>query len=87
VTIIVELFGVARQCAGMAKTEAEGARLGEVLIDLARRYPRLGEECFEKGQLRRGYMANLNGARFISDPETVLSPGDSLLILATDAGG
>ncbi len=86
-TVIVELFGVARQCAGVAKTEAQGVRLGEVLVDLAERFPRLAETCIDGSRLRHGYLANLNGARFISDPATVVVPGDSLLILATDAGG
>jgi molybdopterin converting factor small subunit len=86
-SITVELFGIARQCAGLARTEAEGARLDEVLADLARRFPRLAQACFADGGLRHGYMANLNGARFVTDPATAIEPGDALLILSTDAGG
>jgi molybdopterin converting factor small subunit len=86
-SITVELFGIARQCAGVARTEAEGARLDEVLADLARRFPRLAQECFAAGMMRHGYIANLNGQRFVTDPSTLIEPGDALLILSTDAGG
>jgi molybdopterin converting factor small subunit len=85
--ITVELFGIPRERAGIAKTPADGARLDEVLSDLARRFPRLAEGCILHGVLRPGYLANLNGQRFVSDPSTPLASGDSLLILSADAGG
>jgi sulfur-carrier protein len=86
--ITVELFGIPRQRAGVAKTEAAGTRLDEVVADLARRFPRLAEECFcDDGRLKSGTLANLNGRRFVTDPATALSPGDALLILSADAGG
>jgi molybdopterin converting factor small subunit len=86
-SVTVELFGIPRQRAGVAMTEAEGSRLDEVLLDLARRFPRLADECIADGRLQSGTMANLNGQRFVADPATVLKPGDSLLILSADAGG
>ena len=88
-SITVELFGIPRQRAGVAKTEATGTRLDEVLADLARRFPRLAEECFRQrdGGLKSGTLVNLNGRRFVTDPATVLAPGDALLILSADAGG
>jgi molybdopterin converting factor small subunit len=86
-SITVELFGIPRRSAGVAQTLCEGARLDEVLADLAGRFPRLAEECFDEGRLRHGYMANLNGQRFVTDPATALKPGDAILILSTDAGG
>lgn len=88
-SITVELFGIPRQRAGVAKTEAAGTRLDEVLADLARRFPRLAEECFRQrdGGLKSGTLVNLNGRRFVTDPATVLAPGDALLILSADAGG
>lgn len=85
--ITVELFGIPRQRAGLAQTTASGARLDEVLADLAQQFPRLAEECIAGGQLRHGYLANLNGQRFIADPATPLAAGDALLILSADAGG
>jgi molybdopterin converting factor small subunit len=86
-TITVELFGIPRQRAGLARTTADGARLDEVVADLARRFPRLAEECFAENRLKPGTLANLNGRRFVTDPATPLAPGDALLILSADAGG
>ena len=86
-SITVELFGVPRQRAGVARTEAQGARLDEVLADVARRFPRLADDCIAHGRLQQGTLANLNGQRFVTDPATMLQPGDSLLLLSADAGG
>ena len=86
-TITVELFGIPRERAGVAKAQCAPGRLGDVLADLVARFPRLADECVTGGRLQSGYMANLNGQRFVSDPETVLEPGDALLILSADAGG
>lgn len=87
-SITVELFGIPRQRAGVAKTAAAGTRLDEVVADLAGRFPQLAEECFAGGRgLKPGTLANLNGERFVTDPATPLRPGDALLILSADAGG
>lgn len=83
----VELYGIPRQRAGVDRTTARGTCLAEVLADLAGRYPRLAETCIEGGQLRPGFVANVGGNRFVTDPETPLAEGDSLLILSADAGG
>lgn len=86
-TVRVELFGIPRRRAGVACADAQGTRLGEVLADLACRFPNLQNACILSGRLLPGYIANLNGDRFVSDPDTPLHPGDSLLILSADAGG
>ena len=86
-TVQVELFGIPRQRAGIARTEAQGTRLEEILMELGQRYPRLAADCIDHGRLQRGCLANLNGQRFVSDPSTPLADGDSLLILSADAGG
>jgi molybdopterin converting factor small subunit len=86
-SVQVELFGIPRERAGVARTTAEGQRLGDVLADLACRFPRMAEACFDGPRLQAGYVANLNGQRFVLDPATTLQPGDSLLILSADAGG
>ena len=85
--ITVELFGIPRLRAGVAQTTATGTRLGEVVADLAMRFPELGQTCFDADHLRAGFIANLDGQRFISDPGTPLHSGDRLLILSLDAGG
>ena len=86
-SVRVELFGIPRERAGVAETTAEGSSLGEVLADLATRFPRLAEGCFAGSGLRPSYVANVNGERFVTDPATQLAPGDALLILSADAGG
>lgn len=83
----VELFGIPRARAGVDKTTASGDCLGEVLADLAHRFPELAEACIEDRQLRSGFTANLRGEKFITDPETALREGDTLLLLNLDAGG
>ena len=85
--IQVELFGIPRARAGVEKTIAHGNTLGEVLTDLAGRFPQLAEACIEGRQLRCGYTANLRGEKFVTDPETRFSDGDTLLLLNLDAGG
>lgn len=86
-TVQVELFGIVRVRAGTAMTTAEGNCLGEVLRDLASRFPSLADCCVEDGRLRPGFTANLNGARFVTAPETPLQDGDTLLLLSAEAGG
>jgi sulfur-carrier protein len=86
-SITVEFFGIPRQRAGLSQTEATGTRLNEVLADLALRFPDLGHTCIDQDHLRAGFIANLDGQRFISDPCTPLHAGDCLLILSADAGG
>ena len=86
-TIRVEFYGIPRQRAGVAETTATGDRLGEVLADLETRFPGLAECCIEDGRLRKGYVANLAGKRFVTDPATPLTSEESLLILSADAGG
>ena len=85
--VCVELFGIARQRAGVEEVHLEANSLREALAALAKRFPELAKSCFDGGQLRHGFIANLNGDRFITDPETLIRPDDSLLILSADAGG
>jgi len=85
--IRVEFYGIPRERAGVAATTADGGSLGELLADLGARFPRLAESCLAGNRLRPEYAANLNGARFVTSPETKLAPGDVLLVLSADAGG
>ena len=86
-TITVEFYGIARQRAGVSRTEILATRLNEALTVLRIEYPKLAEHCFQGNQLRAEYTANINGERFVSDPQTPLEPGDTLLIFSADAGG
>lgn len=85
--VSVELFGLARDRAGVAKTTCVGQSLGDVLVDLARRFPQLGETCIAGRTLKPGFTANLGGQRFVTDHATLLAEGDTVLLMHLDAGG
>jgi molybdopterin converting factor small subunit len=57
-----------------------------LLVALGHRFPSLGE-LITADRLQPFVIANLNGDRFVSDPRTPLTEGDSVLILSADAGG
>lgn len=89
--IHVELFGIARQRAGVSEllldVQQAATPLSEVLDQIASCVPALGRELIVKGRLHKSLTANLGGARFIHDPKTIIRDGQSLLILSADAGG
>ncbi len=85
--VVVELFGIARARGGVAQTTAVGQCLGDVLADLAARFPRLAETCIAGRTLRPGFTANLSGQRFVTAENTALCEGDTVLLLSIDAGG
>ncbi len=85
--VTVELFGIPRARAGVSHTIANGSTLGEVFLDLARRFPVLGESCMDGRTLKPSYIANLRGEMFVTDPATILNEGDAVLLLSLDAGG
>jgi len=82
----VEFLGIPRERVGMAELDVEAATLGELLTTLERRFPTL-VEVVQSGCLRAAFAANLNGDRFIRDPQTRLGSNDCVLILSADAGG
>lgn len=85
--VTVELFGIPRLRAGVARIEAEGLNLGDVFFDIAQRFPTLGDTCISGRRLKAGFTANLCGEQFVTDPSTELKDGDSILLLSLDAGG
>lgn len=82
----VEFFGVPRQRVGIAEVEVEAETLGQLLLTLSHELPSL-REFIENGRLVESFSANLNGDRFVDDPETQLRPSDCVLILSADVGG
>jgi molybdopterin converting factor small subunit len=82
----VEFLGVSRERAGVAEADIQAETLGCLLGTLAARMPRLAE-LITVDRLHPSLAANLNGERFISDPETPLQDEDHVLILSADAGG
>ena len=85
--VAVELFGIPRARAGLAQTSAVGSNLGDVLADLAQKFPALAESCIDGRSLRAGFIVNLSAERFVTSPDTPLSEGDTVLLLSLDAGG
>lgn len=86
-SVVVELFGIPRARAGISRTSVPGTDLGDVLQALADRYPGLAKDCIDGRRLRSGFTANLGGRQFVTSPETIVKPGESVLILSVDAGG
>lgn len=69
---------------------AEGATVGEILDNLDKAYPGLGERiCDEQGTVRRFVNIFLNDEdiRFLKDKETSVKDGDELSIVPAIAGG
>ncbi len=91
--IIVEFFGIPRLRAARERLIVElpntntSATLAEILTVLAVELPDFARACLAENQLRSGYIANVNGERFVTDPNAKLLAGDHLLILSADAGG
>ena len=82
----VEFLGVPRQRAGISELEVLAGTLGQMLGTLAARIPSLGD-LIAVDRLHSSFVANLNGNRFVSDPDTPLDENDRVLILSADAGG
>lgn len=86
-SIRVEFFGIPRQRTGVASACVEAASLGEMLDEVGRLFPRLAADCLDGPSLRPGYVASVNGRKFVTDPATPLAGGDAVLILSADVGG
>jgi molybdopterin converting factor small subunit len=87
VSVTIELFGVPRLRAGTARFTVEAATVGDALAALAGSAPSLGGLLTSGGAVNLAYRLCVNATRFVSDPATPLTDGDTLLILAADAGG
>jgi molybdopterin converting factor small subunit len=82
----VEFLGVSRERAGVAELAVDADTLGRLLGALSSQVPSLAE-LIVGDRLHPSLAANLNGERFISDPETPLGAADRVLILSADVGG
>jgi molybdopterin converting factor small subunit len=71
----VEFLGVPRQRAGISELEVQAGTLGQMLGTLAARIPSLGD-LIAVDRLHSSFVANLNGNRFVSDPDTPLDEND-----------
>ena len=82
----VEFFGIPRERAGVAELDIDAATVGELLESLAERFPGLRELIAHDG-LHSSVTLNLNGDRFVNDPDVQLAQDDHVLLLSADAGG
>lgn len=82
-----EFYGTARLRSGRDRFEARGATLGAALADLGRALPAVEGTIVENGGIGRHYRLSLNGRRFVSDPAERLQEGDTLIVMAAEAGG
>lgn len=82
----IEFFGIPRQRAGVAGVEIQADTLGQLLGTIAAEMPQMAE-FISADRLDPAFVANLNGAQFISDPGTLLLDDDCVIILSADAGG
>jgi molybdopterin converting factor small subunit len=85
--VTVELYGVPRLRARTGRLLLEAATVGEALAGLARQCPALEGSVIRGSGVLPSFRLNLNGDRFVTDPETPLADGDALLLMAADAGG
>ena len=89
--ITVEFFGVPRRRAGVAGTvlemSSEKVLLADLLTQLAAQFPGFADCLSEKQELRKEYVVNVDGDRFLSGGSEVISVGQTVLILSSDAGG
>jgi molybdopterin converting factor small subunit len=82
----VEFLAMPRRLTGISEVEVQADTLGTLLSTLAVQFPSLGKFIISN-QLHPSLIANLNGNRFVKDPETELGENDRVLILSADVGG
>ena len=90
--IHVELFGLARIETGRRQVDVrvpQRAHPAEVASALADACPELIGKVIldDRSGLQESYTFNLNGTSFLSDHQLDLSPGDTLLLFSSQAGG
>lgn len=77
------------QTGGLDTLEANGATVGEILNDVAARYPELGARMFKDGELQRFLNVYLNDedVRYLDDMGTPVAEKDEIAIIPNVAGG
>ena len=92
VTVVVELFGMARIASGRRSIELAldaAGTISELAATLVGACPQLaGVAVREDGAgLMASYTININGSRFVSGERLDLEQGDSVLVFSSQAGG
>lgn len=88
----VEFFGVARLLSHtneISLTLPPGATVSDAIAALADRLPMLVGRVInvDRAGLVDGYACSVNGLDFVRDPRARVASGDSIILLAADAGG
>jgi molybdopterin converting factor small subunit len=88
----LELLGPARLIAGIRSVKLDvrsETPVGQVIAMLAEACPSLKGPVVhaERDRLTSGYVLNRNGREFLVGADAQISPGDSLLLLSSTAGG
>lgn len=83
----IELYGVARIRARVHRVEIPAGTLGQAIAGLAAVCPALSGTVVIAGSIHPAFRLSLNGDRFVSDPATLLTDDDVLLLISADAGG
>ncbi len=86
-SVIVEFFGIPRERAGVAMCVVEATTLSEALQAAGNKYPQFAESCLDDDTPRAGYLVNINGVLFTTNPQTALKSNDAVLFLSADVGG
>ena len=87
VPVVIELYGVPRLRAGRSELTVSAGTVAEAMIAMEQQCPALAGAVVAQGRLLPAYRVSLNGETFVTDPATRLRPGDSLVLIAADAGG
>lgn len=85
--VTVELFGVPRRRAGRGVVMVEAATVGAAVRELAAACPTLDDSVIAGDRVHPAYRLCINTERFPTDPAEPLADGDTLQLLAADAGG
>jgi molybdopterin converting factor small subunit len=85
--VTIELYGVPRLKAGIARLSVEAASVAEALAALAGECPALRGTVLEGREVSPAYRLSVNGERFVTDPAAPLADGDALILLSADVGG
>ncbi len=85
--VTVEFFGVPRMRAGRAGVEVEAGTVADALIRSLEEVPGLAGIVSPGGQVGSAYRVCRNGEIFLGEQTQSLDEGDSLMLIAADAGG
>jgi molybdopterin converting factor small subunit len=77
------------QTGGAKEVQADGATVGEVLVQLTDRHPGLRSHLFDNGTLQRFVNVYLNDQdiQYLQKLDTPVGPNDTVIILPAMAGG